>query len=123
MKALCVFLNLLAFLLLLKMNALKAQMRLSCEAITVINILLLLAIKPENHKITSIGMKAAIASLLGAPLFWTISAFGCGLEYVNASCVKMVDPFAYAAIACAFLSIPLSYALQLLVSFIKKTKD
>jgi hypothetical protein len=110
MRLILLFLNACAAGLVLAMSDLGLVTKELVLAAIFLNVLLLFWKSPATSRARSAGGVVSLIGYVGAVAAWLVLAFGCGIEYTNATCSAVVSPIVTAAAVMGLASLPVGYA-------------
>jgi hypothetical protein len=100
-------LNIAGGLLLTGMTDVASSRRLLIGAVLVGNVLLLVGKRALAKKPARLGASASLIGYAGAVISWLVQAFGCGIEYYNATCDAFVTPLITACVILGLVGLPI----------------
>ena len=106
MQVRLVIVNIVGGLLLAGMTDVVSSWRLLIGAALVGNVLLLLGKRALVKTPARLGASASLIGYAGAVISWLVLAFGCGIEYYNATCDAFVTPLITTCVILGLVGLP-----------------
>jgi hypothetical protein len=115
MRLILLFLNACAAGLVLAMSDLGMVTKELVLAAIVLNVLFLFWKSPATSRARQAGGVLSLIGYVGAVATWLILAFGCGIEYSNATCSALVSPLVTVAAVIGLASFPVGCAGEFVI--------
>jgi len=109
MRLLLLLLSSCAAGLVLAMSDLKTFSRGLILVVIALNVVLLLWKSPATSRLRLAGGLLSFLGYAGTVVAWCVLAFGCGIEYSNATSSAIVSPIVTVAAVMGLASLPVGY--------------
>lgn len=108
-----VLVNALALLLLAGMSDLDVTVRIAAALAIIVNLILASLKSGMAKRAVRMGARYSLLGYAATVVAWFVLAFGCGIEYSNATCDAVVEPAIYAFLIVGVAALPGGYLASL----------